>query len=519
MSLVSCVQSSFDDEHVSVSNSSLDESSVNEIYYWMGGEKHYLSVDNNKEYVVLGSDIQENEERLLDSGSINVALNCSQSRAVSKLTRKMKWGVLESNSTKKTRFSYNDKYIYSSPCYKDESGAEHIVSNFVYIKLKQSEDSVKLISLAKQYNVEIIGENPYLKKWYTLYCTNKSIGNSIEIANKFYETGDFIYAEPDVLPSEKDLCCSYNDQYYSDQWNLHGSYSINWEAASEITKGKGAIVGVIDRGIDMLHPDFGSNVSVGYDAYQNAWYTNNLYGNHGMWCVGVIGAKANNKIGVAGIASEASIVSYSDPLMKNPNAIQNLATDLAIAISSSDVVSCSWGGKDLESDMIKDAIFDACWGRQNKGTVVVFAAGNSNGKVAFPANCDENVIVVGGLNKQGRRFVTSNYGRELDVVAPAEDIPTLNLQDGKNPYGYYFRFSETSSACPQVAAVAALIISVNPKLTRKEIKAIIERTTNKVGGYSYQSSSEHPNGTWNNEVGYGLVNAYAAVKEAQKTLK
>lgn len=41
----------------------------------------------------------------------------------------------------------------------------------------------------------------------------------------------------------------------------------------------------------------------------------------------------------------------------------------------------------------------------------------------------------------------------------------------------------------------------------------------KVGGYSYQSSSEHPNGTWNNEVGYGLVNAYAAVKEAQKTLK
>jgi hypothetical protein len=47
----------------------------------------------------------------------------------------------------------------------------------------------------------------------------------------------------------------------------------------------------------------------------------------------------------------------------------------------------------------------------------------------------------------------------------------------------------------------------------------IERTANKVGGYSYQSSSEHPNGTWNNEVGYGLVNAYAAVKEAQKTLK
>ena len=206
-SLVSCVQSSFDDEQVSISNSSSAESSVDRVYYWMGGEKHYLSVDNNKKYVVLGSDMQENGECLLDSGSINVALNYSQSRTVSKLTRKMKWGVLENDSQKSARSSYKDNYTYSSPCYKDESGAERVVSNFVYIKLKQSEDSLKLFSLAKQYNVEVLGENPYLKKWYTLYCTNQSIGNSIEIANRLYETGYFVYAEPEVLPSKKELDC------------------------------------------------------------------------------------------------------------------------------------------------------------------------------------------------------------------------------------------------------------------------------------------------------------------------
>ena len=301
---------------------------------------------------------------------------------------------------------------------------------------------------------------------------------------------------------------------------MHGSYSINWEAASEITKGKGAVVGVIDQGIDMLHPDFDRNINVGYDAYQNAWFVNELYGTHGMNCVGIIGAKTNNEIGVTGVASETDVVSYSDPLVKRPNIMQNLASDLAIAISSSDVVSCSWGGNDLESDMIKDALFEASWGRDGKGTVVVFASGNENGNVIFPAKYDKNMIVVGGIDKWGRRASFSNYGPELDVVAPAVSIPTVTVYRNQKPYfGYDLNFDGTSAACPQVAAVAALIISVNPKLTREEVKDIIERTANKIGGYSYQSSSEHPNGTWNNEMGYGLVNAYAAVKEAQKTLR
>ena len=66
-------------------------------------------------------------------------------------------------------------------------------------------------------------------------------------------------------------------------------------------------------------------------------------------------------------------------------------------------------------------------------------------------------------------------------------------------------------AAPHVAGLAALILSINPELTGKEVVNIIEKTAQKVGGYSYTTTSNRPNGTWNNEMGYGLCNAFAAL--------
>ena len=73
----------------------------------------------------------------------------------------------------------------------------------------------------------------------------------------------------------------------------------------------------------------------------------------------------------------------------------------------------------------------------------------------------------------------------------------------------------TSMAAPHVSGVAALVLSVNPNLTGQQVRDIIESTAQKLNGYSFQPpSSDHPNGTWNNQVGYGLVDAYAAVQKA-----
>jgi subtilisin family serine protease len=164
---------------------------------------------------------------------------------------------------------------------------------------------------------------------------------------------------------------------------------------------------------------------------------------------------------------------------------------------------------------------------------------NSNNFSSLPANLP-NVIAVGAMSPCGERRFTfscdgeswwgSNYGGALDIVAPGVIISTTDRQSNEgynhsanqNDYpnrDYIERFNGTSAAAPHVAGVAALVLSVNPSLTGQQVRDIIESTAQKVRPdlYTYSTTSGHPNGTWNNEMGYGLVDAYAAVRAACAT--
>ena len=142
------------------------------------------------------------------------------------------------------------------------------------------------------------------------------------------------------------------------------------------------------------------------------------------------------------------------------------------------------------------------------GCVVVFSTGNNSAtSINFPSN-SANVITVGAIDRNGIRVWDSNYGSELNVVAPGETngIFTTDREGG------YSNFGKTSAACPHVAGVAALMLSVNPNLTWQQVRNIIESTAQRVGNnYNYQSVPSRPG--WNIEMGYGLVNAYAAVQQ------
>jgi hypothetical protein len=82
---------------------------------------------------------------------------------------------------------------------------------------------------------------------------------------------------------------------------------------------------------------------------------------------------------------------------------------------------------------------------------------------------------------------------------------------------YVKNFNGTSSACPNAAGIVGLILSINRCLSQSQVKQILELSCAKVGAYCYNTTSGHPNGTWNNEMGYGRVNAYNAVRYAFST--
>jgi hypothetical protein len=98
----------------------------------------------------------------------------------------------------------------------------------------------------------------------------------------------------------------------------------------------------------------------------------------------------------------------------------------------------------------------------------------------------------------------------LDVVAPGSGI----LSTSTNVNGVT-TMSGTSMAAPHACGLAALILSSNQCLSGFQVTSIIEQTSQKVGGYSYTTTAVRPNGTWNSQMGYGLIDAFAAVQMAQ----
>ena len=204
---------------------------------------------------------------------------------------------------------------------------------------------------------------------------------------------------------------------------------------------------------------------------------------------------------------------------RDPSSEQQANAIRFAASQGADVINNSYSAPSKES--IDNAIIYAQnEGRGGKGCVVVCSSGNTLGLLVYPANSEvSDVLAVGAIDRMGKRAVwnplqSSGYGRELDIVAPGSNIWTTTWTGG------YGSESGTSFSAPQVSAVAALMLSVNPSLTQKQVVDIIEQTAQKVNRntpYTYASHPDRPNGEWNEEMGYGLVDAYAAINLARIT--
>lgn len=227
---------------------------------------------------------------------------------------------------------------------------------------------------------------------------------------------------------------------------------------------------------------------------------------HGTKVTGIIAAKTNNGRGISGIAGGDSCagvrilpyamgrhfgLSLKDAVRKNARTV-----NMSFHFNNEQILNDSLN---KYNSYLQNAF--------NHGVVLIAAAGNDSNAVNYPAR-NPNVMAVGAIDKNNRRASFSCYGPELSVVAPGKYIYTTTMNDT------FTSASGTSMAAPHVTGVAALMLSANPGLSPAQVRRIIEKTARKVGGYEYRNDPQHPNGTWNEEMGYGLVDAHAAVLNA-----
>ncbi len=248
----------------------------------------------------------------------------------------------------------------------------------------------------------------------------------------------------------------------------HGALGV--DRVGKAFTGKGVKIAVIDSGVaghEDLTPAGGFNTLDGQDPA--AWNVDEK--GHGTHCAGIMAARADNQVGIRGVAPGAEVYSlkvfpggrFSDLLEAINWCIDNYI----------DVISMSLGSP-YPSEQVALALAEA----HGRGITCVAAAGNDGGAVGYPAALPEMIVVsaIGRVGtfpadsahalkisdyygRDGRHFFASfsNWGPEIAVCAPGVAIPST-VPDG------YAAWDGTSMACPFVSGLAALILEAYPEI-------------------------------------------------------
>ncbi len=298
----------------------------------------------------------------------------------------------------------------------------------------------------------------------------------------------------------------------SSAWNKVDSHSKN------------IIVAIIDSGLDLTHPDGPAFIwqnaqeisdngidddSNGYIDDIHGWNfleeTNDLadYRGHGTVVAGIIAAKTNNGQGIAGINPGAIIMplKVADKL-GNTNSLHIFRAIHYAVANGARVINISLGARGA-SRLEQLAINYA----RTHGVVIVVASGNDGDDMGDygPASTAQ-AISVGALNADGTRSTVSNWGANNSLMAPGEEIYSLQSKDApwEGPSGQkerlYTKMSGTSFSSPMVAATASLLRVKNPQLNPDQIEDILLSTAQRLDTHQ-----------WDSKTGAGLLDAVAAL--------
>ncbi len=322
------------------------------------------------------------------------------------------------------------------------------------------------------------------------------------------------------------------DPLASHQWYLEQDHA--WTFWPQQPTLKPVKVAVIDSGIDYGHPEFAGRIAAGRSFVAGTSWQRDTDG-HGTFVAGLIAADAGNGKGIAGLAFNAQLliakVVQPDGNVYLPGEVA--AIKWAVG-AGAQVINLSLGGgrdpQDLRNDYFSPAERDAIEYAVSKGVVVVAAVGNGTESPAIPWPYADypaalpHVLGVSALRQNGSVPDYSNRDRVfVDMAAPGDEMFSTiprNLVDATTqpdcagqPYSNCgppeFRVAiGTSFAAPQVAAAAALLLGVDPKLSADQVVWLLERSARDVNAAT--GCSKCPAGR-DSLTGWGRLDVQAAL--------
>jgi len=426
----------------------------------------------------------------------------------------------------------------------------------LFVKFVDAADPEACRAVLREHGLTIKSEPGYATNAFFVEA-QEGIGRKVfELAETLLARDDVEYCHPELVRERR------SKLIFPPQWHLKKTtvggvtidQSANVEAAHAVARGAGVTIAVIDDGVDLDHAEFGGSGKVVAPRDVASGGDNprprRSGENHGTACAGV--ACANGTVGASGVAPAARLMPMR--LAAGLGSHAEAEAFRYAADQGADIISCSWGPPDGEwwnpNDPQHNAVdqppahtrlaieYAATQGRGGKGCVVLFAAGNGNESVDNDGYASHPmVLAIAACNDRGKRSVYSDFGNAVWCSFPSSDFehPDENhpaplttgiwttdragaqgynpgrTQDGDAAGLFTNSFGGTSSACPGVAGVAALVLSVNPALRREDVKDILKRAGERIdpqgGQYTAAGRSKF--------YGWGRVNARTAVDLAQ----
>lgn len=366
---------------------------------------------------------------------------------------------------------------------------------------------------------------------YQYTTEDLSRGAAKRLARLIERDPDILWAGPELMRGRDALALPVNDPRYGEQWSLP---LIRVPEAWAQTRGsERVVVAVLDTG-ELAHPEFSDRILPGYDFISDSANAGDGDGRdadardpgvvdpsssglHGLHVTGIIGARPDNGLGIAGIDWNCRILPIRVlGVLRARGADSDIADAIRWAVglpvngaprnpTPAQVINLSFGGRG-GSQILQDAVNAAV----ARGATVIASAGNDASDITdyAPAGL-ANVIAVGAVGTNGQLAPYSNYGALVALIAPGGSpfdgetpgiLSTTYLPSQTDPWDF-IRLEGTSQAAPHVSGVVALMRAVAPQLTATEVRQILMISAN-------------PQAQCTQGCGAGLLDASAAVAAA-----